>query len=152
MPKFSRQHYIMIADLIGKNPDAGARKAEAEKYAETFAVDNPRFDRDRFMSAIEKASHGIETPMAEEMAEGGVVGPYEAAQRRKSLFLPGGENDIVVSPSGDKWTVLGAEYDSKSDALDAADAEMHKRYVEFKPHGEIIVKMRKGGIARAGKV
>jgi hypothetical protein len=143
----------MIADLIGKNPDASARKAEGEKYAESFAADNPRFDRERFLSAIDKASHGIETPMAEEMAEGGVVGgPYEAAQQRKSLFQPGGENDIVVAQSGGKWTVLGAEYDSKSDALDAADSEMHRRYVEFKPHGDIVVKMSKGGIARAGKV
>lgn len=66
MPKFSRQHYVMIADLIGKNPDAGARQAEADKYAAQFQADNPNFDYERFMSAVNQSASNVDTPMADE--------------------------------------------------------------------------------------
>jgi len=66
VPKFTRQHYVSIADLIGKNPDAAARQAEAEKYAAQFAADNPNFDYDRFMAAVNQSASNVETPMGDE--------------------------------------------------------------------------------------
>jgi hypothetical protein len=59
MAKFTRQHYQAIADVVTVRADCGCadmftraeRTQLAEKLADMFAHDNPRFDRDRFLTA-----------------------------------------------------------------------------------------------------
>lgn len=57
MPKFTRQHYVAIAqDLREERPAPGdparaAWEARVDRYAERFAADNPNFSRDRFKTA-----------------------------------------------------------------------------------------------------
>ncbi len=59
MPKFQRRHYQAIADVLAFSLAASDRTMftsdELSKVAETlakaFAVDNPNFDRTRFIAA-----------------------------------------------------------------------------------------------------
>lgn len=90
------------------------------------------------------------------MAEGGVVKPDHI--RRAEAYKPGPDTNILVTSSGGKWTTLGRTYNNESDALDAADAEMHKRYTRFESHGDVVVKrmisgreLAEGGIVEPGK-
>ena len=90
------------------------------------------------------------------MAEGGVVKPDHI--RRAEAYKPGPDTNILVTRSGGKWTTLGRTYDNESDALDAADAEMHKRYTRFEPHGDVVVKrmisgreLAEGGVVESGR-
>ena len=59
MPRFQKRHYEAIAGIIREDitmqaplfTDNGDRRQFAHKFAGYFALDNPRFDRQRFMSA-----------------------------------------------------------------------------------------------------
>ena len=49
MTKFGRRHYIVVARIVkNANIDVDAKKALASAFVETFANDNPRFDKTRF--------------------------------------------------------------------------------------------------------
>ncbi len=48
---FTRRHFREIADIITKIEDPEVRLSQAEHYAAKFAADNPRFNRDLFMTA-----------------------------------------------------------------------------------------------------
>jgi hypothetical protein len=51
---FTRQHYIAIAEIIYKQCGVvveTAREAMTKDFADAFAKDNPRFDRDTFERA-----------------------------------------------------------------------------------------------------
>ena len=47
----TRKHFIAKALEIAKIPAPSFRKKEAEKFAEIFAGQNPRFSRPRFFAA-----------------------------------------------------------------------------------------------------
>ena len=62
MPKFQRRHYEAIAEVLKDvrdsadtlqlfPPEIAALNGIITKTAEVFRRDNPRFDRDRFISA-----------------------------------------------------------------------------------------------------
>jgi len=51
MVKFTRQHYIMVGDLIKKMPKH-KRQKEFEKWDKTFRADNPRYDSYRLAKWI----------------------------------------------------------------------------------------------------
>lgn len=68
MAVFQRRHYELIAETISNSRDlnvAGitAKMAAVRALAETFAEDNPHFDRDRFIEACTehkyRAKHGV---------------------------------------------------------------------------------------------
>lgn len=69
-----------------------------------------------------------------------------AAKYRAAQYKPGPGNDIVIHKRGDKWVVGDREFGNKSDALDAADAEMHHRFERGDEHGDITVSMAEGGV------
>jgi hypothetical protein len=57
MPKFTKRHYTVIAEVFNlkdhQTPlfDAAERLRLARTLARVFALDNPRFDRERFLFA-----------------------------------------------------------------------------------------------------
>lgn len=53
MTKFSRQHYIMIADTLSKIDNPEERERTVKDFEERFSEDNPRFDAERFRTAID---------------------------------------------------------------------------------------------------
>lgn len=50
-PRFTRQHFQMIADTIMAIPDYEQRVAMAYFFADKLRVTNPNFNRARFISA-----------------------------------------------------------------------------------------------------
>lgn len=60
MPKFSKRHYIMIADVLNDLFNADDRSLftlpevgrACEAFARAFERDNPRFSADRFREAV----------------------------------------------------------------------------------------------------
>jgi len=54
MAKFSKQHYIKIANTLSKIKDKEIRKKATEDMSKMFSEDNPRFDSDTFESAVER--------------------------------------------------------------------------------------------------
>lgn len=52
MSLYTRQTYELVASLLREPPiDGEHRRVMAAEFADKFAADNPRFDRQRFMSA-----------------------------------------------------------------------------------------------------
>ena len=52
MSTYTRQTYKLVAELLRNPPlDAQHRRDIAEILADQFAEDNPRFDRDLFLTA-----------------------------------------------------------------------------------------------------
>lgn len=59
MPKFSKRHYVAIADVLCESMTSTTRtlftQAETERFArllaDRFERDNPAFARDRFLTA-----------------------------------------------------------------------------------------------------
>ena len=49
-PTMSRAHFQFIADVIKEMPD-NERKDVAERFGNKLVLTNPRFKRDRFLSA-----------------------------------------------------------------------------------------------------
>jgi hypothetical protein len=47
----TRKHFQMVADLIKSHEDHDKRKELAQHHATVFALQNPRFDRAKFMKA-----------------------------------------------------------------------------------------------------
>jgi hypothetical protein len=60
----TRKDYVMIAEVIATSWHASAdsKRDIAVNLAEVFETDNPRFDRDRFLSAC-----GVTSSLAERM-------------------------------------------------------------------------------------
>ncbi len=63
---FTRTHYKAIAAIVNIDYDQdcneyGARVDMAEKLADYFASDNPRFDRERFLTACGVEVETVET-------------------------------------------------------------------------------------------
>lgn len=56
----TRKHFQMAANTIKQISDLAARKKEAESYANFFKKDNPRFNKEKFMSAC-----GVEDELTE---------------------------------------------------------------------------------------
>jgi hypothetical protein len=52
MPAFTRQHYIEVGRILNGVRDRHERQRLAEEFAAMFRRDNPRFDVDRFSSAV----------------------------------------------------------------------------------------------------
>jgi hypothetical protein len=52
-PKYTRRHYIDIAETLTCIQDERERMTMANSWCEKFAMDNPRFKRDLFMRACE---------------------------------------------------------------------------------------------------
>lgn len=54
-PNWTRKTYEMVADILkeGWNESGSSSvKATALRFAHDFSIDNPNFDRQRFMTAI----------------------------------------------------------------------------------------------------
>ena len=60
MPKFAKRHYITVAEIIRSYMDrsdaltlfdAAYQQTVASMFANVFEHDNPRFNRERFLSA-----------------------------------------------------------------------------------------------------
>ena len=55
-PKFNRRHHEFIAQVLRDISNAvtapGACTYSTNAFADAFAQDNPRFDRNRFMDAV----------------------------------------------------------------------------------------------------
>ena len=51
---FTRKHYEKIADILKEHRESNfvSHDLLADKFAELFAEDNPRFDRTRFIEAV----------------------------------------------------------------------------------------------------
>jgi hypothetical protein len=58
MVKYTRRHFQEIAALISKVP-AAQRREEAERYANMFRADNPRFDKGKFMAACKLDAENV---------------------------------------------------------------------------------------------
>jgi hypothetical protein len=50
----SRKHYIALAALVADLPPVVSRIVVADRLADYLSLDNPAFDRDLFLGAIEK--------------------------------------------------------------------------------------------------
>ena len=52
----SKQDYVLIAAVLAetRNVEPTSRKLLAEAFAEVLALNNPRFDRERFIAAALK--------------------------------------------------------------------------------------------------
>jgi len=50
-PKYTRRHYIDIADTLTNLVNKNDRLEQAKIWCQKFASDNYRFKRDRFLSA-----------------------------------------------------------------------------------------------------
>lgn len=48
---FTRKHFELIAEIISKLENVDERIAMAQKHADAFTKDNPRFDREKFYAA-----------------------------------------------------------------------------------------------------
>lgn len=70
MPKFTKRHYIAIAEVINTTASTGqgslfssdALLHLALRLADTFALDNPRFDRERFLAACRVSAPDVSAP------------------------------------------------------------------------------------------
>jgi hypothetical protein len=58
MVKYTRRHFQEISALISKVPKA-QRREEAERYANMFRADNPRFDKGKFMAACKLDAENV---------------------------------------------------------------------------------------------
>jgi len=47
----TRKHFVALAKALAEIENADARRTAAHKVAVALALDNPRFDRDRFLKA-----------------------------------------------------------------------------------------------------
>jgi hypothetical protein len=50
-PKYTRRHYVDIADTLTHIVDKRERASQAMVWCEKFSCDNARFKRDRFLAA-----------------------------------------------------------------------------------------------------
>jgi len=51
MPRYSRQHYVDIAETLARTR---ATRAEIDRWVRKFKADNSRFDEQRFRDYIKK--------------------------------------------------------------------------------------------------
>ena len=58
----TRKDFRMVADLIAKIEDPSLRHSSAEDHADMFALQNPRFDRDKFLAACGVTLEEISDP------------------------------------------------------------------------------------------
>jgi len=56
----SRKDFRMVANLISKIEDPVLRVSSAEDHAKMFALQNPRFDKDKFMAACKAVDLGVD--------------------------------------------------------------------------------------------
>lgn len=58
---FSRQHYEVIARTVREIIDAKTRHEVANLFARRLEIDNPRFNREKFLNACSAQPIGKET-------------------------------------------------------------------------------------------
>jgi hypothetical protein len=49
--KFTRRHYVVVAESLTHIEDERIREEQALNWCRTFQQDNPRFKKDRFLEA-----------------------------------------------------------------------------------------------------
>ncbi len=52
----TKKHFKKLAEMCGGITDPTLRREQAEELARLCKADNPRFDRERFMQAVENAA------------------------------------------------------------------------------------------------
>ena len=55
---FTRKDFEFVSKIIATLADAEAREAVAGQLADHFEKSNPRFQRDKFLTACLKGTHG----------------------------------------------------------------------------------------------